>query len=113
VALSIDQAQLIVQLSRWGTEMGLDDALSVLFSEGFVPDEATGDDPDVRKALSFFETVGTLAKHGALSPELVSDLWWVSGVWSRVESHVAMARKGSGEPRLYENFELLVANTDG
>jgi hypothetical protein len=109
--MTIDEAQLVVQLSRWGTEMGLEDALAELFSEGFDPEKA--DDPSVRKTLSYFETVATLSKRGALSRELVHDLWWVSGIWERVRPHVEFARKDSGESRLYENFELLVNGGEG
>jgi hypothetical protein len=113
VTMTNDEAQLIVQLSRWGTEMGLEDALAELFSEGFDPVKAADDDPSVRKALAYFEVVGTLSKRGALSGDLVHDLWWVTGIWDRVRPHVEAARKGSGEARLYENFELLVMSTDG
>ena len=35
-----DDANLIVQLARWGTEMGLDEAAQVLFSEVFEPASA-------------------------------------------------------------------------
>jgi hypothetical protein len=113
VGMTNEEAQLVVQLSRWGTEMGLEEALAEIFSETFTEDQAAGDDPSVRKALSYFETVATLSTRGAISRDLVHDLWWVSGIWERVQPHVEAARKGSGESRLYENFELLVNGEGG
>jgi len=108
VTMTNDEAQLVVQIARWGTDMGVEDALAEIFSESFDSDRAAADDASVRKILAFFETVATITKRGALSADLVHDLWWVSGIWERVRPHVEFARKGSGEPRLYENFELLV-----
>lgn len=102
------EARLIVELSRWGTEMGLDDALTHLFSDDFDPDSANVDDPAVRTTLAFFETVGALVKRGALSGDLVRDVWWISGLWPRVASHAQFAREDSHEPTLYENFEALL-----
>ena len=33
---------------------------------------------------------------------------WISGICEKVKHPVEEARKGSGEPRLYETFEPLV-----
>jgi hypothetical protein len=103
----LDDAKMIVELARWGTEMGLEDALAKLFQPNFDPTSANDDDPSVRKVLWFYETVGTLVKRGALSGDFVKDVWWVEGMWPLVEPHVLAAREGSGEARLYENFEAL------
>jgi hypothetical protein len=111
VTITNNEAQLVVQLAQWGTTLGLEEALAALFAEDFDPVQAADDDPCVRRVLGYFEVVGTLSKRGALSGALVHDLWWVSGIWERVRPHVEGARSGSGEPRLYENFELLVQNS--
>ncbi len=113
MSITNEEAQLVVQLASWGTALGVEDALAELFSEGFDPTDGSADNSSVRDVLWYFETVGTLSKHGALSKSLANDLWWLSGIWDRVRAHVEFARSGSGEPRLYENFELLVAGGDG
>jgi len=102
-----EDGALVVQLVRWGTEMGLDEAMHALFSDGFDPEKVSIDEAPVRKALTFGETVATLVKHDALSRELVQDMWWLSGIWARVGPSALRERKRLGEPRLYENFEAL------
>ena len=104
-----EDANLIVQISRYGVEMGLMEAVPALFAESFDPELATQEDKAVRDALGFFELVGTLVKQNVLDRGLVMDMWWVSGVWARVEPAARRARERFGEPRLYENFEALAA----
>jgi hypothetical protein len=104
-----DDANLIVQLVRWSTEIGLDDASHTLFAEGFEPESSSVDEPAVRKALTFGEVIGTLVKQGVLDRGLVLDLWWPSGTWARVKPSAVQERERLGEPRLYENFEALAS----
>jgi hypothetical protein len=110
VVATYDDANLIVQLVRWGTEMGLDEAVQVLFTEGFEPSSASTDEVSVRKVLGFGEVVGTLVKQGVLNRDLVLDLWWVSGLWARVQPAAERQRERLGQGRLYENFEALAAS---
>ena len=105
-----DDANLVVQLVRWGTEMGLDDAVHTLFADGFDPAQSSVDEPAVRKMLSFGEVIGTLVKQGVLDRGLVADLWWATGLWARVGPAAEGERERLGEPRLYENFEALAAS---
>jgi hypothetical protein len=105
-----DDANLIVQLVRWGTEMGLEDAVQTLFAEGFEPASSSVDEPAVRKMLTFGEVLGTLVKQGVLDRGLVLDLWWASGSWARVKPSAENERERLGEPRLFENFEALAAS---
>jgi hypothetical protein len=105
-----DDANLVVQLVRWGTEMGLQDAAYALFDDGFEPQGASVDEPAVRKMLGFGEVIGTLVKQGVLDRGLVQDLWWPSGAWARVGPAAERERQRLGEPRLYENFEALAAS---
>ena len=107
MAATHEDAHLIVQITRWGTEMGLEDAAQVIFSDGFNAETATTKDPAVRKMLTFGELVATLVKQGILDRDLVLDLWWVSGMWSRVGPAAARERERLGEPRLFENIEAL------
>jgi hypothetical protein len=102
-----EDAQLMVQLAQWGTQLGLGDALPELLADDFDPDGADVGDAPVRVVLQFGESVATLTKHDLLSAELVNDWLWVGGLWSRVGPAALKAREKYGEPRLYENFEAL------
>lgn len=102
-----EDGALVVQLVRWGAEMGLDEAAHAVFAETFDAESASMDNPAVRKMLAFGETVATLVKHDILDQALVRDLWWVEGSWSRVGPTARRERERLGEPRLYENFEVL------
>ncbi len=103
-----EDARLMVQLARWGTELGVEEMLPSLFDESFDPDtaDALADRP-VRTLLMFGESVGTLVKHGLLNDELVHDWLWIEGIWSRVGPAAVRQRERLAEPRLYENFEAL------
>jgi hypothetical protein len=106
-----DDAGLLVQLMRWGTEMKLEDAFSVIFSEDFDGEAVASDDAAVGRILFFGETVGAMVKHGVLNRELLLDVFWVEGIWSKVAPSALRAREGAGEERLYENFEALATST--
>jgi hypothetical protein len=103
-----DDANVLVQVMRWGTEMGLDEAQAHLFSPDFDPETEPSDSPAVRKVLYWGETVATLVKHGVLDKALFLDVVWADGLWSRVGHHALAAREDANQPALYENFEALV-----
>ncbi|HEV2361254.1 MAG TPA: hypothetical protein VGS21_06100 [Acidimicrobiales bacterium] len=102
-----EDANLIVQVLRWGTEMGLEDALRHIFSDDFEP-TASMEDPAVGKALAYGEIISTLVKHDLLDGDLVRDMIWIEGIWSRVAPSALAAREKANEPRLYENFEAFI-----
>ena len=103
-----DDAQLMVQLARWGTELGVQDALPTVFGEDFDPETADMMANDaVRTVLYYGESIGTLVKHDLLSRELVDDWIWIEGIWARVGPAALRTRERLGEPRLFENFEAL------
>jgi hypothetical protein len=104
-----DDAMLMVQLLRWGTEMGFNDALRVILDDAFDPETAPIDHPSVGTVLYFGEAVATMVKHGLLDRAFLTDLLWVEGIWRRVAPHALKARERAGEPRLFENFEALVS----
>jgi hypothetical protein len=106
-----EDAELMVGLLRWGTEMGLDEALRTLFSPDFDAETASMDNPAVERTLSFCETVGTFVKQQLLDADLVRDLIWIEGIWAKVGRHALAAREHENEPRLYENFESLVTRS--
>ena len=102
-----DDANLVMQIVRWGTEMGLTDAVLAVLADDFDPETASTDDPSVQKVLNFGEVVGTFVNQGVLDRGLVSDMWWMEGLWSRVGPAARRQREHLGEPRLSENFEKL------
>jgi hypothetical protein len=108
MAATYEDATLLVQLLRLDAEMGLDDAMSAIFQPSFDAN-ATMDDPNVRKILFFGEAVGAMVKHHVLDLDLVRDVYWFDGLWSKVSAHALAAREMENEPSLYENFESLVA----
>jgi hypothetical protein len=104
-------AQLLMQILRWGSESGVDQAMRSLFSPDFNPETAPMDDPNVAKVLGYGEAIATFVKHDLLDAELVCDLIWVEGLWARTSRHALAVRNEANEPRLYENFEALVEMT--
>jgi hypothetical protein len=103
-----EDAQLIVQLAQWGTALGVESALAVVFAEDFEPEtaDALTDEP-VRKLLIFGESIGTLTKYDLLNTQLVLDWIWIEGLWTRLAPAAQRQRDRLGEPALYENFEAL------
>jgi hypothetical protein len=110
VVATYEDAGLIVQLMRWGSEMGLQDSLNALFSDEFDAEDGAQHNDDVRKVLFFGETVATLVKHNVLDRDLLNDLLWMPGIWGRVKASALHARELSGVAALYENFEALAAS---
>jgi hypothetical protein len=105
-----EDAQLMIQIAKWGTSLGTDEAMARIFAEDFDPEAADAmDDEAVRKLLAFGESIGTLTKHDLLSAQLVSDWIWLEGLWARLGPAALRMRERYGEPRLWENFEALAA----
>lgn len=102
-------AMLIVELSKWGTMSGLQEASRAIFSDSFDPNDVGDNGPHVRTMLTFAETVATLVKNGLLDRDLVADWLWVEGIWQRVGPAAQRAREMAGTPTLYANVEGLAA----
>ncbi|MGA8427239.1 MAG: hypothetical protein WB801_06595 [Candidatus Dormiibacterota bacterium] len=100
-------AELLVQLLRWGTEMGTEEAYREIFSDEFDKEEASVMNTSVGRLLVYGETVGTLVKRGLLDRDLLNDLWASYVIWERVGPAALRAREDAGDPRIYENFEAL------
>jgi hypothetical protein len=109
VPATYEDAHLMVELLRWGTDLQLPEAVSAVMADDYDADSATVEDPAVRSLLLFGETLGTLVKQGVLDRGLVYDLWWVEGIWNKVRQPALRLREQVGEVRLYENFEALAA----
>jgi hypothetical protein len=100
-------AMLLVELAKWGSMSGIDDAAAAIWADDFDPESADAQDDAVRKVLMFNETVGTLVKNDLLDRDLVYDWLWVEGAWNRVGPAAKRAREKAGVAQLYENFEAL------
>ena len=87
-----------------------------IWSEEFVPDQAESEAKragggeafgNIRAILNWYETIGTLYKHGLINEELLFDWLAIDAVWERVKSYALAWREETGEPRMYENFEAM------
>jgi hypothetical protein len=102
-----DDAMLMIELAKWGSMAGLDEAARDVMSDDFNMEEADAEDPSVRKVLMFGETIGTLVKNGLLDRQLVYDWLWVEGSWAKVGPAAKRSREKHGVSQLYENYEAL------
>jgi hypothetical protein len=115
---SMAEAQLIVQMATNDSLSGANQGYAVLRRFEAPPtlgqlrkkcppgSEAYG---QVMAYLGSCEMTATFVKQGLLSEELVNDLYWVAGAWQVAGKVCKGLRKEGGEPRLYENFELLAS----
>jgi hypothetical protein len=104
-----EDGALLVQLSQWGSAMGLEEAMHAVWADDFDPEAASAEDILVARLLNWGETIGTLTKNGLIDTDLVLDWLWVSGVWARVGPAARKQRDKHGVQALYENFEALAA----
>jgi hypothetical protein len=109
-------ATLMLQVAQWGASVGVQEAGNWLWSDQFIPDYTEfvkkyppGSEGNLKatKVCSFFETLGTLYKHGLLNEDLLFDWMAVSMVWDRVKGYALGVREQRGNLRLYENFEAM------
>ena len=113
-----DDAHLMTKHMGVSAQLGLAEANSFIWSDAFVGDHGefkkrfppgSKEFTYVTTVAGWFETIGTLVKHGLFSEELVHDWLAVELVWKRLEGVLRGMRDDAGEPRLYENFEALAA----
>jgi hypothetical protein len=111
-----EDAALMVQLAQWGSVSGGDEAGSWMWSDEFTPDYAefvkkfpAGSEGFAKafKILQWYETVGTLYKHGLFNEELLFDWLATYSVWDRVKGIALGYREETGDAAMFENFEAL------
>ena len=105
-----NDAQLLVQLAQWGTQLGLEDSYRKVFADDFDPEQADAREPELSRMLEYFETLGTLTKNGLLDTALVHDWVWVAGAWERLGPIAMREREKLGVKELYANFEALASS---
>ena len=117
-----DDAALMVRLAQWGSVSGGDEAGSWMWSDEFTPDYAefvkkfpAGSEGFAKafKILQWFETVGTLYKHGLFNEELLFDWLAVDLVWERIKGLVLGTREETGDAKMFENFEAMATAQKG
>ena len=117
VATYLD-ANVLLQLAQLHALMDVGRATNWVWSDEFAADFAEfrekyplGSEEAlmVSRVCGFYETVGTLWKHGLINEGLLFDWLAVHPVWERVKSFALGLREASGEPRIYENFEAMAA----
>jgi hypothetical protein len=111
-----EDAMLVLQLAQLGVTSGIQNATNWLWSDDFIPDYPEfvkkyprGSEGYLKamKVCGYFETLGTLYKHGLLNEDLLFDWLAVSMVWDRIKGFALGVRREAGEPRLHENFEAM------
>jgi len=115
-------ASLMLQLYQVGAAIGLSEAMNWMWSDEFAADYAefaekypTGSEgsANATKICGWFETLGTLYKHGLFNEELLFDWYAVDLVWDRIKGIPLGWREQTGDARLYENFEALAKAQKG
>jgi len=115
---TLADAQLIVQLQTADAITGADRGHRVLqrFEQpptlGQLRKKCPPDSDEYRYVMRFLgscETMATFVKNGLLNEDLVNDLYAVRMAWQISEKVCKGLRRESGEPRMYENFELIAS----
>ena len=111
-----DDANLMIQLMRWGAADGLQDSMNWIWSDEFISDydefiakypRGSKEYGNATKVCGWFESIGTLYKQNLLNGELLFDWLTIKLPWSRLSGFAIGVRKAAEEPRLYENFEAM------
>ena len=113
---SYRDATLMLQLAQMHSTLGVQDAMNWLWSDQFATDytefsrkypRGSEEQLMVSKIVGYFETLGTLYKHGLFNEDLLFDWLAVSMVWDRIKGYALGVRQAVGNPGMYENFEAM------
>jgi hypothetical protein len=115
-------ATLMIQLAQWGCVSGADEAGNWMYSDEFTPDYAeflkkypAGSEGWAKafKILGWYETVGTIYKHGLINEDLLFDWMAAYDVWDRMKGIALGIREEFGDAALWENFEAMAKAQKG
>ena len=113
-----DDGAALIQLATLHAQLQVSAGLNVLWRSDFPNDPYTIDawfapGTDGRRGLeavlAYFQTVGTLVRHGLLDPALCRDFARADLVWARIGPMALAERTRTGDETLWANFELLAA----
>ena len=105
-----------MQLATLHAQLQVGAGLDVLWRSDFPADPYTIDTwfapgtegrRGLEAVLLWFQTVGTLVRHGLLHPELARDIARADLVWARISPMAMAERSRTGDERLWANFEHL------
>jgi len=111
-----EDASLMLQFAIWGATAGNQKASAFIWSDKFLTDfkqfkekypVGTEEYSYAVQLCGWYETLGTLFKHGLFNQELLFDWLLVSAIWDRLKGFVLGVREDAKEPRLYEFFEAM------
>ena len=111
-----DDAAALVQLVHLHAQLQVSDGLDVLWRADFPQDPYTIDawyppGTDGRRGLEsvlvWFQTVGTLVKHGLLDPAIARDVARADLVWARIGPMAVAERGRTGDDEMWAGFQLL------
>jgi len=111
-----EDASLMLQFAIWGATAGNQRAGAFIWSDKFLTDfkqfkekypVGTEEYSYAVQICGWYETLGTLFKHGLFNRELLFDWLLVSAIWDRLKGFVLGVREEAKEPRLYEFFEAM------
>jgi hypothetical protein len=114
MAATKEDAQLVVQLARLGTQMADPRARGFIWGPDFISDpkeffeKHPPGSPEwdyVGGVAAWYETIGTLWKHGLIAEELLFDWLYIVGMWERLKPILVAMREST--PQLWENFEAM------
>jgi hypothetical protein len=117
-----EDAVLLVQLAQLAATSGVAEATSWLFSEEFTADpkefmekhpRGSAGNVKVSTVAAWYETVGTLYKHGLLNGELLFDWLAIDLLWQRLEGLALLTREQTGDAKMFENFEAMAKAQKG
>ncbi len=115
-APTYEDANVMLQLSRWAAQVGLEDASTFIWSDNFEEDyEAfkkkypwgSQEQMYATRVCTVFETMAALWVNGLLNQKLISDWSAVDMVWDRIKNYALGVREQTGNPKIYEHFEAL------
>ena len=115
-APTYEDANIMLQLARWGAELNLNKAYRFVWGDKYIDeyDEFIKKYPRGSKEFAYvaqvcgwYETLAALWVNGLLNEKLISDWVLVSGIWERVKGFALGQRENVGDARLFEHFEAL------
>lgn len=111
-----DDAMVLIQMFRLGTEGKINKAYQFLWSDDYIQDYqeflkkypvGSKEHGFVGQICGWYETVAAFWQNGLIHENLIEGTLWISGIWGRVGDFALGNRERLGDPRLYENFEEL------
>lgn len=110
-----DDATLMIELAQLYEAQDSAEAAGWIRSDAFIPaydafyakyPQGTPEAIKLNKLLGFYETLGTLHKHGLMSEDLLFDWLDVQSTFERVKD-IVKGMQAAISPAMYENFEAM------